>query len=505
MTGFERIEPETETHRSEKALRRLVPGARLPLARGSVAISCPRKLLATPAGQKLVVLLVHLFARMKGIASVVHLTDPGDLPVLPGTALDASQLRDGLLAQVALLSGPLSEYRSTLSFTPVDGVPDVTVSIGEGSADVVVGADAWRALLGRFVAEARWQDESPLGPYLAAVLAATEVFKRLVRLNFDIFEGSLVTDVALSLYDYGVGSAAGISSDLRNIHLANLAIAGAGAGGTACLYTLASFPELSGEIGLIEPRTLKPSNLGRYLMATYQQVHAGEHKVDSAISFLERRAPALRILPERCKWEERSPRDWGTVVAAVDTLEGRWAVQADHPPVVLDAGVIDGTLYAILRVLPNGWCLQCKHPKDPELTWRRRALRWGITVEECKRLYATRAPTTRVQLERLAEVQNRPLDTFLPLEGVPFDEVPALTECGETPLALAVPSQAPVLPLATTAAGIALAAEVVKDAMGVGAVLRNYFVHDLRYAPRPDGMRFKAARLDCPGCKLAEG
>jgi hypothetical protein len=153
-----------------------------------------------------------------------------------------------------------------------------------------------------------------------------------------------------------------------------------------------------------------------------------------------------------------------------------------------------------LRVVPGGWCLECKHPPDPEVTWKRRAQRWGLSLEDVKRRHRDGIGVSEADVKRLGAVQNRPVEDFEDLLGVPFDEVPALTECGKTPLSLVVPSQAPVLPLATTAAGIVVAAEVIKEAIGVGVELCNYFEHDLRFRPRTDRHRFKRRRLECRGC-----
>lgn len=86
---------------------------------------------------------------------------------------------------------------------------------------------------------------------------------------------------------------------------------------------------------------------------------------------------------------------------------------------------------------------------------------------------------------------------------MPFDEAPTLTECGETALSLKVPSHAPVLPFATTGAGVVLAAECVKNLTGRGPLLSNYFAHDLRFRPRADRHVFKRRRLDCPACPEA--
>ncbi|HEV8683417.1 MAG TPA: hypothetical protein VGS09_11700 [Actinomycetota bacterium] len=498
MDHFDRIEPESETHRTEKALRTLIPGVKLPLAQGSIGIVIDEDHVGTPVGQHLLVLLVHLLARMKGVVRSVAVHLPTEVPVLPGVPLVGPALDRGLEGLVGGLTGPESRFGVDLEIGP-SGHPDVLIAVGDRpAADITLGADAWRALCGGCVAWARWEDRCPLGPYMAATIGSAEVLKRLLSLNFGIAEAGPVGDLAFSLFDYGVDREAGIGPDVAELEVRDLAVAGAGAGGTAALYTLASFPLVHGEVTAVEPGRLKESSLGRYLMSDYEQVHAGVHKLESAGSFLRTHVPGLLLSAEPRRWHEVR-REWGTVLCTVDTPDARWDVQRSGPRVILEAGVA-GTLYAILRVVAGGWCMECKHPPDPGLTWKRRALRWGLSVEEVKRRSAASVPVARADLERLAWVQNRSIEDFLDLEGMPFDQVPALTECGETPLALAVPSQAPVLPLATTAAGIGLAAEVVKDLTGVGQRLLNYFAHDLRYRPRADAQRFRPRRAGCRGC-----
>ncbi len=495
MAQYDRIETETETHRLEKAVAGLVSGAALPLKSGTVAIEIDPTLVSTPCAQHLLCMLVHLLARMKGIVRTMVLRFAADVPLHPGIPLVGTSLTSGLEQLVGSLSGPQSTYRTELVIGSAGPARELQVRIGSGSGDVVVGADAWRALLGKFVDQSSWSDGCPLGPYMAATLAAAEVFKRLLRINFDWQEGALLDDVAYSLFDYSLNEKAAPGPDLREIALSNLAIAGAGAGGTAALYTLCSFPAVSGSLVAVEPGKLKESNLGRYLMSDYDQVHSYLHKLDSVKRFLEVHAPKLHCEGLKAPWHQ-VPRAWQTVLATVDTPEARWDVQRSRPVTILEAGVI-GLLYGVLRVIPGGWCLECKHPPDPELTWKRRALRWGVGIEAIKQKYYAQAPVTREDIERLAHVQNRAANEFQPLIGVPFDQVPALTECGETALSLGVPSQAPVLPMSTTAAGIVLAAEVVKDLTGRGAPLHNYLVHDLRFRLRSDCQKYKPRNQHC--------
>jgi hypothetical protein len=502
MDQYDRIEPETETQRTEKALKSLANGAKLPFVHGTVAVSVGDDELRHPAAQHLVTLLVHLLARMKGLVHRIVLPELGDQPVLEGVPVCGASFAAGLNDLVRGLSGPQSRFAPELIYGQTCPAADVTIGIGLRDADFLVGCDAWRALFGRTVAEACWTDECPLGSFCAAAIGATEVFKRLLRRNLGWREGTFIEDLAFSLLNYGVDEEAMPGPDVGEVSLKDFAVAGAGAGGTAALYALGSFPRVSGEVVVVEPGFLKESNIGRYLMSDYQQAHGHAHKLDSVSQFLARHAPSVTVVGERARWQEVS-RTWGTVLATVDTPEARWDVQRSGARLILDAGVI-GTLYAVLRVVPGGWCLECKHPPDAEVTWKRRALRWGLPVEEIRRRYNARIPVSRADLERLADVQGRPVEAFLALEGIAFDQAPALTECGETPLSLAVPSQAPVMPFATTAAGIVLAAEVVKAGRQIGRPLNNYFTHDLRFRPRPDGHRFKPRHADCRGCSPPE-
>lgn len=505
MAAYDRIEPETETHRIEKALRGLVAEVRLPLTHGGVEIVVSGGVHASPAGQHLLALLVHLLARMKGVVSHIVLVGADETGRLPGVPLPADRLLDGLHVLVASLSGPASDYRTELLIERSLAEPDVRLAVGaEGadSADLVLGADAWRALLGREAAHSRWTDQCPLGPYFAAGLGAAEAFKRLLQRNFGWSEGQILDDLAFSLLNFGTDETAAIGPDIEALSLSDVAVAGAGAGGTAALYTLVSFPHVTGDPVIVEPGSLKASNLGRYLMSDYAQVHSGLHKLASVQAFLSRYAPDLRPRLEQVPWHEVAG-PWDTVICTVDTPEARWDVQRSRPRRIIEAGVM-GLLYSVLRVVPGGWCLECKVPRDPDITWKRRALRWGLPIEEVRRRFAEGTPVTGEDLARLADVQGRPVEAFAPLLGKPFHEVPSLTECGETPLTLAVPSQAPVLPLVTTAAGIVIAAELVKDVTGLGTPLHNVFDHDLRFAPRTQRHVFRPRRPACPACDGAE-
>ena len=490
------IRPETEVDRTQAAIAR--HGGSLPLGQGTVAIDVVREVAASPVGQRLLVTLVNELARMKGVVSAIAVTGVSDAPVLPGVPVDGGDLEAGLAGLVASLNTDASPFRAEIAYDAIDAA--VRVSLGGGRADLIVGADGWRALLGGYAGEAAWYASAPYGAALAGALTATEVFKLLLLRNgLQDPQRRLAGDLAFSAFNYGVGSEAALGPDIRELKLDNLAVVGCGAGGSAALYVLAMQPSVRGDVALIEPGRHKLSNLNRYLMTTASDVHEGRHKLGSAANHLARFAPLLRPTLHPVTWEMLDSRPWPFVLATVDTVPARWAIQrrAAAGADILDAAV-DDLLYSLVHVMAGGWCLECKHPYDPDFDLKQRAARWGQMVDTVRTWTRQNVNVNEEMIARLAEVQNRDPANFAGLNGVRFGDVPMLTECGETNLRTDVPSQAAVLPLATTAAGVMLAAEVAKHFVAPDAQLANWLGHDL--GRRPDGPRvvWRPASASCP-------
>ena len=264
----------------------------------------------------------------------------------------------------------------------------------------------------------------------------------------------------------------------------NLAVAGCGAGGSAALYVLAMQPRLTGDVALIEPGWHKLSNLNRYLMTTAADVHAAVGRLGGApprATF----APALRPTVFALPWGAARRAPLGPGPRSVDTVEARWSIQARSATgtTILD-GAVMGLLDSIMRVVPGGWCLECKHPYDPDLAVKQRAARWGQSVETILRLDGHRA-ARHPEHDHRAGADPEPASPvdFASLEGVPFDDTPRMTECGATPTRTDVPSRAPVLPVATTPVGVLLAAEIAKHYAARDAALTNWLAHDLARSP----------------------
>jgi hypothetical protein len=243
MEVFDRLEPESETQRIEKALKDLVAGAQLPLRHGHVLIRIASSARQTPGGQRLVALLVHLLARMKGVVRTISIDCEMPEPVLPGILMQGRRFDEALQKIVSQLSGPFSNYTANLEFGTVMTSPDVTITIGvdqssEVQSDILLGSDGWRAITGRPASSSRWLDKAPFGPYMSATIGAAEILKILLAKNFGRREGTATGDLVFSLANVGVDDRALTSGDVSELDLTGLSIAGGGAGGTAALYTL---------------------------------------------------------------------------------------------------------------------------------------------------------------------------------------------------------------------------------------------------------------------------
>jgi molybdopterin/thiamine biosynthesis adenylyltransferase len=492
------IRKETEVDRTQAALEG--DGLTLPLAQGAVEIAVAPGVEATIGGQRLVALLVNVLARMKGVVRDIHVVTEDNPKVLPGTPLASDRFTDGLRALVASLNTSESTIQASLILGPTtDAAVRVQVGGTSGTADIVVASDAWRVLLGQFIPEADWNAANPIGSSLAAVVAAVEVFKRLVAVNAGRADAGLApNDFAYSAFNYGVDGDAEVGPDVGAIRLSDIGIVGCGAGGSGTAYVLAMHPRLAGVLALIEPGSHKLSNLNRYLATTAADVHAERHKLSSLVHHLARFAPSLVLQIHARPWEQLGAHPWGALVSSVDTIEARWSIQrrAQEGAIIVDLAV-DDLLYSVLRVKPGGRCLFCKHPCDPDLAVKQRALRWGISIETVRDWTVAEKPVDREMLEILGRTQGQEPATFYELLGVPFGETPRILECGSTSLRADIPSQAPVLPLATSAVAVVGAAEIIKHMAGIPA-LDNWLAHDLRRRPAAPWVKHRGPVGGCP-------
>lgn len=496
---MDRIRPETEVDRTEAALS--AHDLRLPLPRGDVEVSVAPMAAESAVGQRLVTVLVNELLRMKGVTGHLHVLGCKSVSLDPTVPLRGDDLASGLAGLAESLNVDTSNHRATIAFEACRD-PVIRLRVGEAPGEgMIVAADGWRALIGAHAAGADWNAAPPFGAALAAALSVGEVFKALLRANgVSNSQSRPIGDLAYSAFNYGVNDEAARGPEIRHLHVEDLGIVGVGAGGSAAMYVLAMQPGLSGQVFLVEPGHHKLSNLNRYLMTTASEVHEAMHKLATAAHHLATFAPSLRLTLVPEPWELVGRPPWSILLSTVDTVETRWAIQRRSSPGahILDGAVLD-MLYAIFRVTPGGRCLECVHPYDPALPGKQLAARWGQTIETIDDWTRRDVIVSSNMIRQLAITQNRTAESYADLERMRFTETRGLIEeCGSTKLRADVPSQAPVLPIATTPVGVLLAGEVVKHFVAPEASLANWLAHDMRRNPDRPKLRQRPPRSGCP-------
>lgn len=508
---MERIEPETEVHRTQKAIKQLLGHidvvGDVDFAESCIDLYISPSVVATIGGQLTLSLIVNLLARMKSVIHSVYIGLQYGIKKHDQVPLDAQDLREGLENLISSISGSESNYVVEFYFGNKPPKPTLTLAIGRSGlsddVDILLEADAWTAFVNHRDDLSSWDGSFPVGPLATAVLGAAEVFKRILVINYPNQSGRslrFIQNLAFSLLTYNSRTHRNISNIDKPLHLKDTTIAGVGAGGSTVAYALACMPQLLGRIVLIDPGKHKKSNLNRYLLSTYDDCTNQTSKVGRALSFLAEKQPELKITPYAIEYENVKQRNFEVVVSTTDTTEARWNLQRDWPPLILDTAVV-GTIYAIARIVPEtGMCLGCKHPYDPNITMKRIAWMWGKSFEGFMKLVSSNAVVTIDDITLLAQVQGKNPEEFFPFLGVPFNQVPSMSDCGDARFDLHVPNQVASLPFVTTMAGLAVAAELVKDIYFPEFVLNNWFEHNMFWLPKPDRYRYRDRKAGCHIC-----
>lgn len=217
------------------------------------------------------------------------------------------------------------------------------------------------------------QDEGlPFGPYIAACLAAAQVYLRVRARDYQ------PAPVALDAWAWAIADQAQTHGTTRpapqtlplrgpappTVTVAiDAVLAGVGAVGSACLLALWSTPGLTGIVRAYDddPDGIEFTNLNRCLPFTGQQV--GHPKAPTAAAVLQR--PGLEITGTLGAAEIGIDRATH-LISAVDTPEARGALQDRYPASAIQASTRDLRL-EVLRVDPSSGsaCLRCYNPPRP--------------------------------------------------------------------------------------------------------------------------------------------
>lgn len=323
-------------------------------------------------GQAILFTLLNLLVRLDTYSPHIHVV----VPIVRQHPL-LRLLLGGLLHET------LKEYfvpfpsAQRLTITTVPSVPpptDIQIMVGPRpkTATLSIWADGWVVYLNERAPAGPW-DTNSVGTSVAAGIAATEIFKRLIR-DIPVRPGLTVVPLerlVFSTYDYRLCT--GDNPPLPAIvNVDGVIVVGLGGIGAGFIAAATSLPGLSGRLTLVDKDELDETNLNRQLVA--RPGDSGP-KVDIC-----RHALAFHTdVDARTGWFGDFVALHGDrhelVVVGVDNDRVRREIQASQPRLILNAGTSDVASFRITRHnYVDGACLSCiaradlqDHPAEREL------------------------------------------------------------------------------------------------------------------------------------------
>ncbi|GLY38867.1 hypothetical protein Amsp01_048910 [Amycolatopsis sp. NBRC 101858] len=435
-------------------------------------------------------MLINLLARAQRVVHQVKVSCPTDV-ALTGRIVPLAP-RDVELAE-ALVSGGEA----------VGAVPVTPGSPGRDDVVLIVGATRLDGVPGRHVRGRGWwggvgdspieltgaPNDLPFGPYVAAALAAAEVFldvrlpaaaeRRPTFYGWDCWKSALVAHPGELT-----------PADLRKVDLSGTALAGVGAVGAAWVHTIWATPGLIGDVTLADAdaKGITTSNLNR--CALFGHAGLDQPKADEAARLTADSTVTWR--PHHSRLEEL-PDLPTLLVSAVDTNRAREALQHRYPPRILSGSTRD-LRAEILCIGPPGVgaCLRC-YNKPESFTGD----------DELRARTRTGGPDAIAALAKTASVPTAEVADWV--EQGSCDEVGArllrtlrAAEQGREPPRFAVG-------FTSVMAGVLLAAETIKTLIGTPLTSdspRSNNVTFQFFAPASNinGAEHRARDLSCAAC-----
>jgi hypothetical protein len=244
----------------------------------------------------------------------------------------------------------------------------VTAANFRETADLLTDGAGWVAAMGATTNAD--DDGNPVGPLLAADLAAGEVFKMLFAMavpqspvvaRFSSWTGEF------SAYSYRMGSESPPIGPV-DLDATLIGIGGVGAGTLLVLGALGDL--LSGRLVLVDGDVVKHHNLNRLLYASVRGAEAEAAKVNEAQAYLAALLPRVAVEPHqqafgdyKARIPRRRDRRFPVVATGLDSDEARREVQFETPCVLIDGSTGANVNCRVERVwILRSGCLGCTRP-----------------------------------------------------------------------------------------------------------------------------------------------
>ena len=458
---------------------------------------------------------INCLARVEPIVTSIDVVIPEDISYeINAPLFDGHDIKTNITSFTNKLR-PKVGIRIT---SHLDDDYDALLSIGNTdighSFKVSIASDGWLVYASPGSVSEFTDNINPVGAYMAANLGSVEVFKKVFVKKADLINPEkseydfrwntkqLQRELVFNTFDYSIDKRNSYNPTIPEIiNVEELVTVGIGAGGGACIYTLASFSEIQGKLQLIDSDEVKVSNLNRYIYATRLDADINKPKVDVMKEILSIHRKCIvdpKHIPYKKFSEKLQSKPVELIISTVDNRDTRIDIQWDLPRIILDAAAA-GTLFHINRIeFGNNACLGCRFYQDSSSDSIETKLSKviGLSREVISKLRANNSPIENSHINSMkpfSEKYNFPL----PNAGEHFQDW-FLYHCGKINVNGKVDVQIPV-PFATVMPGILLAGEVVKYRHFKDYDVRDFFSYDV-FSIKADPLKTIKKRIDCPIC-----
>jgi hypothetical protein len=400
-----------------------------------------------PDVQHVAWMLVNLLSRMEGIVTAIELTGE-DAPLIERVI--------PFPTGTATLHAALQAAAETIGAVPASHVDAVgtglVLNVGPGgdTDGLRVHGEGFCGAIRHGPIASDKVTNLPIGPYIAASLAAGEVFRRL-RISPERYRPTV--GLSFSAWDYtsGEGTIHDAGPDRLEVAV-DFGLAGVGAVGCGLIHTLWACPDLTGAavIADSDKKGIDTTNLNRCVI--FNRTHLGTRKAtaagalcaDSGIVWEPVDGPYARA---------GLPRIPTLIVSAVDTNRSRDQIQQGFWPARLLGASTKDLRAEILRCGSpgKGPCLRCYNPPETDVPTE-------VRREQLRGMSETELESFAAQIDRSPALVRR-----WALEG-------GCSEVADTALrhmrAQDEPPSMFAVGFVSCLAGVLLASELVKEHLG---------------------------------------
>lgn len=351
----------------------------------TVAIVVPAGGETRVSTQLLVSCLVNLLSRHVGTVAEIWLRCAKAQRRMPlPMPCASSEFREALIDLGVWTAGGRVPIRLLTESEDKSGDVEIHVGAVAGELQVashtlVVAGSGWRAWVGRpeFAPSLVENLGNPLGPFLAACLAAGEVFK----LSRGMTRGRMLQALALSLWSGETSTSWDVVTDgppIAGARLPPMHLVGAGAVGQALAYVLGSAGLDEAYVAVIDDDLHDVTSLNRCFLAgaedvkgqkveAIQRFAAGGFKIYPFVGDLATYLSDPRNDLDPSLAYQVDNLDFGAVVSCVDRGGSRQQIQSLRPRIILGGSTYDLVARSdVYRGHPGAACLACHNPSEQD-------------------------------------------------------------------------------------------------------------------------------------------